>query len=62
MTYRKKTFLLPQELIDEMKSIFKTKTETEALVSAMQEISFKKKLLKWHKKNCGRLRLKNLYA
>jgi hypothetical protein len=62
MTFKKKTYLLAQELIDEMKSIYKTKTETEAIMNAMQEISFKKKLSKWHDKNQGKLRVKNLYA
>lgn len=62
MTYRKKTYILPQELINEMKSIFESKTETDAIVSAMKEISLKKKLLQWHDKNKGRWRLKKLYA
>lgn len=62
MTFKKKTYLLAQELIDEMKSIYKTKTETEAIMNAMREISFKKKLSKWHGKNQGKLHIKNLYV
>lgn len=62
MTYKKKTYILPQELINEMKSIFKSKTETDAIVSAMCEISIKKQLLQWHAKNKGKGRLRQLYA
>ena len=62
MQTRKKTYLLPQRLIDEMKRTFGTKTETSAIVSAMEEVAFRGRLLKWHRKNAGRLKIRDLYA
>ena len=62
METQKKTYLLPQKLIDEMKKTFQTKTETEALIQAMKEIALQNTLVKWHLRNSGRLKVKNLYG
>lgn len=58
----KKTYLLPQKLINEMKRIFKTKTETAAIISAMEEMALKKRTTDWHRKNAGRLKIRDLYG
>src|SRR3989338_2274545 len=58
----KKTYLLPQKLINQVKKIFHAKTETEAIIRAMQELTLQNDLLKWHQKNQGKLSIKNLYA
>ena len=62
MNVQKKTYLLPQKLISEMKQTFGTRTETEAIIRAMQEVSFRMSLAQWHRKNAGRLKIRNLYA
>lgn len=62
MRAAKKTYLLPQKLIDEMKRTFGTKTETSAIINAMEEVAFWKKILTWHKKNAGRMKIRDLYA
>lgn len=62
METKKKTYLLPQGLIDEMKRTFRVKTETEAVIQAMKEVAFRTHLVKWHLKNKGRLKIRNLYA
>ena len=62
MQAQKKTYLLPQPLIDEMKKTFGTKTETEAVIRAMEEISFRGHLTKWHLKNKGQMKIRNLYG
>lgn len=62
MSNSKKTYLLPQKLINEMKRIFKTKTETAAIISAMEEMVLRKRVVQWHHKNAGRLKIRDLYA
>ncbi len=61
MKSAKKTYLLPQSLINEVKRTFGVKTETEAIIRSMQEVSFRNHLVKWHSKNGGRLKIKNPY-
>lgn len=58
----RKTYLLPQGLINQVKKIFHAKTETEAIIRAMQELTLQNGLLKWNKKNKGQLSIKNLYV
>lgn len=62
MMNRKKTYLLPQKLINEMKRIFRTRTETAAIISAMEEMALRKRMVDWHRKNAGRLRIRDLYG
>lgn len=62
MQTQKKTYLLPQDLIEEMKKTFGTKTETEAIIRAMKEVSFKSHLIKWHVKNSGRMKIQNFHG
>lgn len=61
-TTRKKTYLLPQDLIETVQAIFETKTETEALVKAMEEVALRHQLSQWHLRNQGQLRFQNLYG
>ena len=58
----KKTYLLPQKLINEMKRTFGTKTETAAIINAMQEVALWGKILNWHKKNSGRMKIRDIYG
>lgn len=58
----KKTYLLPQGLINEMKKTFGTRTETEAIINAMEEVSFRRKLVQWHEKNRGSFKIDNVYG
>lgn len=62
MQTRKKTYLLPQDLIEKAKRALGAKTETEAIVMAMREVALRRDLVKWHLKNKGRLKIQNLYG
>ncbi|MBI3541454.1 MAG: hypothetical protein HY073_04890 [Deltaproteobacteria bacterium] len=59
---RKKTLLLPQNLINKMKRNFKVKTDTQAVIRAMEEMAFQKEVLGWFIRNQGRLKIKNVYG
>lgn len=62
MQIRKKTYLLPQKLISEVKRTCGAKTETEAIIRAMEEFAFNKQVIRWHQKNSARMRIRNLYG
>lgn len=62
MQIRKKTYLLPQELISEVKKNCGAKTETEAIIRAMEEFAFNKEVVRWQKKNSGKMKIRNLYG
>ncbi len=62
MNIKKKTYLLPQDLIDQMKKVFNVETETKAIINAMQEIVFRREVSSWHRKHKGKVNLKNVYA
>ena len=62
MHTRKKTYLLPQELIDQMRRTFGSKTETDAIIQAMKEISFRSQVIQWHEKNKGRFKIRKVYG
>lgn len=58
----KKTYLLPQKLIDKTKRALKARTETEAIIRALEDIVFNQTLLQWDQRNTGRLKIKNGYG
>lgn len=62
MQATKKTYLLPQQLINQVKKTLHAKSETEAIIRAMQEVILQDKLINWHKQNKGQLSVKNIYA
>lgn len=62
MQLKKKTYLLPQELINQVKKSCGAKTETEAIIKAMEEFAFNKQVISWHKKNSGKLKITDLYG
>ena len=62
MKVKKKTYLLPQNLINKMKKRFKVRTETEAIIRAMKEIEFQNELIRWHERNKGKLKIDDIYG
>jgi hypothetical protein len=58
----KKTYLLPQQLITQVKRAFKAKTETEAIIRVLEEYAFSSRIASWHKKNRGKLKIQDLYG
>ncbi len=62
MLVKKKTFLLPQGLINKVKKTFHARTETEAIIRAMEEVSFRNELLSWDQKHCGKLKIQDVYG
>jgi len=62
MKAAKKTFMLPQKLIDQVKKTLQTKTETEAIIRAMQEVLLQEKLVTWHTQAKGKMHIQNLYG
>lgn len=41
---KRKHFLLPQDLINEVKKVYQAKTETEAIVFSMEEVMKRRKI------------------
>ena len=58
----KKTYLLPQQLITQVKRAFKARTETEAIIRVLEEYAFSAWHASWLKKNSGKLKIKDLYG
>jgi hypothetical protein len=52
---RKKTWLLDQSLIDRVRRIYKSKTETEAVTKALQNALFQEDVAKAVRATAGRI-------
>jgi len=62
MKVRKKTYLLPQKLINSVKNAYGAKTETDAIIKALEEVAFQNEILKLHRQFKGRLKIRDVYG
>ena len=58
---RKKTYLLPQHLIDQVRKAMGAKSETEVILKLMTNFLFQDRVVQWHQKNAGKLKIRNVY-
>jgi hypothetical protein len=52
---RKKTWLLDQRLIDRVRKVYKSRTETEAVTRALQDVLFQEHISKSLRDTAGRI-------
>jgi len=52
---RKKTWLLDQTLIDRVRRAYKSKTETEAVTRALENVVFQEEIVKALRQTAGRI-------
>jgi Arc/MetJ family transcription regulator len=52
---RKKTWLLDQLLVDRVRRIYRTKTETEAVTRALQDVVVREQIKKAFRLSAGRI-------
>lgn len=62
MKMKKKTYLLPQKLINNVKKVTGSKTETEAIIQALENLSFNIEMNTWLQKHAGKMNIRDLYG